>query len=131
MKALKVRLPILYLLTAICFSASLLILTGCDDDDEDIFDRVPPAGKGSLIIDNNTINDIDLYIDGTNTTRIGDYSVRVFDLLPGVYRIVLDEDDGDRNFRDDVDILEGRRTVLDVDERNGDPGRYYVTVEFD
>lgn len=106
-----------------------VILTGCDD--EDYYDYVPPAGKGSLVIDNNTFDDILLYVDGVYTTKVNDGSERILDYDPGLYRITLIEDEGSRNYRGDTDILEGRLTILDVIEDVNDLTEYDVLMEFD
>lgn len=98
-----------------CAAAGLLLCAaGCDLDDDNDRDHTPPAGQGALLVDNNTGDDIKVYADGVLLGKVGDYSDRAFDLAPGVYRVVLDEDDGSRDFRDDVDVLADRLTVLDV-----------------
>lgn len=92
-------------------------LTGCDWDDDR--DHVPPDGFGALFVDNNTSRDLRVYVDGEEKGKVNDYSDRPFDLKPGVYRVVLDQSDSNRNWRDTVDIIEGRLTVLDVADGSG------------
>ena len=53
-----------------------------------------------------------------------------YDLDPGVHRVVLDEQSGDRAYSTDVDILENRRTVMDVTV-SGFDGDYDVAVFYD
>jgi len=106
-----------------------VILTGCDD--EDYYDHVPPSGKGSLVVDNNTLDDILLYVDGVYTTKVNDSSERILDYDPGLYRVTLIEDGGSKNYRGDTDILEGRLTILDVIEDVNDLTEYDVVMEFD
>ena len=84
-----------------------------------------------MVIDNNTGDDIDLFVDGERLTRVGDYSERVIDLDPGIYRVVLNEEDGDANSRGDVDILENRLTILHVYAHPYDWREYDVRTEFD
>ena len=130
---MKKTLPRLRFLAALLLAASTLGLTGCDwDDSDDHEDYNPPDGKGALRVDNNTADDIRVYVDGEQLGTTGDFSDRVFDLAPGVYRVVLDQKDGDRSYRDDIDIIEGRLTVLDVALDN-DPfdDDYDVNVFFD
>lgn len=114
-------------------AVSLLLafaLTGCDwDKDNDSHHKVPD-GKGSLIVDNNTADDIAIYIDGSRVKNMGDYRDEAFDLEPGTHRVVLDQRGGDRSFRDDIDILEGKRTTLDVSAKVFD-NDYDVVVFFD
>jgi len=107
------------------------LVSGCDEDDYE--DHVPPKGKGSLVIDNDTFDDLSLYVDGNYTARVGDGSERIFDLDPGVHRVVLDEgdDDDDRSFRDYVDVLAGQLTVLKVRADVDDIYAYDVRVEFE
>ncbi len=96
---------------SISLAASLLLLAGCDDDD---YDHSPPAGQGSIVIDNNGHEDIHVYIDGVYLDKVRDGHWRAFDRAPGVYRVVLDESGSDRLYRDDVDVLAGQLTVLYV-----------------
>lgn len=107
-------------------------VAGCDYDNDNDDDYEPPAGRGALLVDNNTSDEIRVYVDGEQRGRVDDYSDRPFDLEPGVHRVVLDQVNGDRNFRDDVDIIEGRLTVLDVqtDFDFGDDD-YDVEIFFD
>jgi hypothetical protein len=89
----------------------LTTASSCDDED---FDRVPPEGQGSIIIDNNTSDDVRFFLDGVLIEEIDDDRKKGFDFDPGTYRVVLEQDGGDQNFRDDIDVLEGRLTILDV-----------------
>lgn len=111
--------------------AALPMLSGCEYDDDDDNDHEPPAGQGSLIIYNNTVDDIAVYIDDVRVEDVGDDDDRAYDLAPGVHRVVLDQRGGDRTYRDDVDILEGRRTIMDVAFDSLDSFDYDVVVFFD
>lgn len=98
--------------SAIIISVLLLAIIGCESDDD--YDHRPPGGQGSLIIDNNTYDDIYVFIDGHEVLRTPYRSERAYDLQPGLHRVVLDQRGGDRYYADDVDILEGRVTIWDV-----------------
>lgn len=111
-------------------SALALLSPGCEDPDDD-FDHDPPAGLGTLYVDNNTGDDLNVFVDGAGLAGVGDFDERFYDLAPGVHRVVLDQDDGDRSYRDDVDVLEGRRTILDVERDSDDSDRYDVAILFD
>jgi hypothetical protein len=111
--------------------ATALMAAGCEYDDDDDNDHEPPAGQGSLIIYNNTVDDIAVYIDDVRVDDVGDDNDRAYDLAPGVHRVVLDQRGGDRTFRDDIDILEGRRTVMDVTTDPLDAFEYDVVIFFD
>ena len=113
-----------------CVLAALLCL-GCEDDD--YLDHNPPPGQGSLIIDNRTSIDFDLFVDGEFTTEVKDGRERVLDLSPGIYRVVLDSDDDFYgSFREDIDILEGRLTILRIyPEFSGPSADYTVTIDID
>ena len=104
------------------------LLSGCDDSR---FDRDPPEGQGTLVMDNYTGDRLLVYIDGQqrDNTSAGDY--RYYDLLPGVHRVVLDGDDTDRTWAGDVDILEGRRTVLEVRNETFDYDDYDIQIYLD
>jgi hypothetical protein len=121
-------------LTAAVGVAACLALwsVGCDGDDtEDYDDYEPPAGMGALVVDNNTFTEVDVFIDGGEMGRVDDYDYAVYDRQPGVYRVVLDERDGNRLSALDVDVLEGRRTVLDLSLDSDNSSRYTVTIRVD
>lgn len=86
-------------------------LCACDGDD---WNHTPPAGMGSIIVDNRTADDVYVYLEGSYTNRVSDFDNEVFDLAPGIHRVVLDEAHGSRNWRSDVDVLQGKLTVLEV-----------------
>ena len=92
---------------------ALFLTPGCETD-EDEFDHKPPAGQGSIIVDNYTYTDIEFYVNGLLTGKINDDKDEAFDLAPGVYRIVLNDEDDQRNWAGDVDVLEGQLTILSV-----------------
>ena len=102
---------------------------GCETDDD--YDHDVPAGKGTLVVDNQTPDRIRVYVDGAQVQNVGDGHERYYDLDPGVYRVVLDGDDTDRNWADDVDVLEGRLTILKVTDDLGDFDDFNVDLDFD
>ena len=51
-------------------------------------------------------------------------------LAPGLHRIVLEQSGGDRSFHDDLDILEGQRTIMNVTVA-GLGNDYDVSITFD
>lgn len=104
-------------------------VVGCEDED-DYLDHVPPEDLGSMIIDNKTYDEINLYVNGDYTSQVGEYRERIFDLAPGIYRVVLDEEDGNRTYREDIDVLEGRLTVLQVRE-DFSSSEYNVDIFFE
>lgn len=116
---------------ALATAAACLIATGCDYGKNDHFSHKPPAGQGSLIVNNLTGDDIAVYVDGQRLKDVGDYDDRAYDLSPGVRRVLLDQRGGHRTFDDDVDVVEGRRTVMDVESSGFDSRVYNVTVFVD
>ena len=86
-------------------------LGACRSDD---WNHTPPAGMGSIIVDNRTTDGVNVYLDGYYTNRVSDFDNAAFDLAPGIHRVVLDESRGSRNWWGDVDVLEGKLTVLEV-----------------
>ncbi|MCE9614374.1 MAG: hypothetical protein K8T26_08860 [Lentisphaerae bacterium] len=92
--------------------AGLLLASGCDTTED--FDHTAPPGQGALIVDNNGEMNVSVYVDGVLIGEVNDGHWEAFDLTPGVPRVVLDETNGDRTFAADVDILEGRNSILDV-----------------
>lgn len=106
-----------------------LSLTACEEEDD--FDHDPPAGKGTLYIDNETWNEIKVYIDGTKMESVDAGDNEYYDLNPGVRRVALDESNGDREWAGDVDILEGRRVIMTVEVDSGDNDDYDIDIDED
>jgi hypothetical protein len=105
-------------------------LASCHDSD-DVGDYTPPAGKGAIAVDNNTFTDIDVFIDGVASPRVKDGRVGRYDLTPGVHRVVLADDEKVlRTYAADIDVLEGRQTILEVDH-DGIRDRFDVDVLID
>lgn len=100
----------------LCYAGCALILAcaliACEDDDD--FNYTPQDGFGALIVDNYTDDDISIFVDGIELQETKDSSWRGYDLKPGVRRIVLDQQGGDHSYAGDIDILEGRKTIVDV-----------------
>ena len=101
-----------------------LFLAACDDDS---VDHNPPAGMGSLVIYNRTGDDIRVFIDGGQLQNAGDYDETIYDLQPGVHRMVLDQEDGDRSFAEYVDVFEGRLTEVLVETDFSNLHNYVVS----
>jgi len=93
------------------WAAGILLLAGCDNDD---YKHDPSPGQGSIIVDNRSWDVIHVYISGYYTNDVGDYDYEAYDRDPGVYRVVLDQKGGSRSYSHDVDVIEGKRTVLKV-----------------
>ncbi len=104
-----------------------LLFAGCDDKD---FKHDPPPGQGSVIVDNHSSDIIHVYISGTYTNDVGDYDYEAYDRDPGLYRVVLDQKRGDRSYSHDVDVIEGKRTVLKVSVNEWD-WEYDVSIYYD
>ena len=66
----------------------MLGLCACDGDD---WKHTPPAGMGSIIVDNRTADGVNVYLDGYYTNRVSDFDNEAFDLAPAIHRVVLDE----------------------------------------
>ena len=105
--------------------ALALGLAACERE----WDHTPPDGQGSVIVDNRTADELDVYLDGRATNRVDDFDYEVFDHAPGVVRVVLDEAHGRRAWGGDVDVIEGKRTVLEVSDRGR--SSYDVRVALD
>ena len=111
----------------IALAAMSMLLTGCDDDG---FNHDPPPGQGSIIVDNRTPDVIHVYIDETYANDVGDYDYEAYDRDPGLYRVVLGQKSGTRSYSHDVDVIEGKLTVLRVslDEASWE---YYVQIYYE
>lgn len=124
------RIRRLGLMTA-ALAAAAFLAAGCDDDGNDGYHHTPAAGQGAIVVDNLTWSDLEVYVDGVLIGTVGDDDDRGFDLAPGVRRVVLNEEDGSRTFRDDVDVLADRLTVLKVTVDVADPDALFVDLFFD
>lgn len=109
--------------------AGLLCLAACEDSDPS--DHTPPAGMGAIIVNNQTYNGVDVYIDGVRQKGVDNGHDRAYDLSNGVHRVVLDEDGGSRTFSGDIDVLQDRNTVLDVTNDPYNWSRYDVFIYYD
>ena len=106
----------------------MLLMTSCDDGD---YDHDPPPGQGSIIIDNGSGSDAEVYLDGVLKGVAESGEATIYDMDPGVYRLVLAEEDGDRNYRNDIDVLLNRLTILDVMNDYSSASLYYVVIDFE
>ncbi len=106
-----------------------MALAGCEYNDDPSDHDVPP-GKGVLVVNNRTSDDLAVYIDGVRQENTDDFDDRAYTLEPGVHRVVLDQRGGSRSFADDVDVLRDRRTIMDVTTRAMD-NEYDVLIYFD
>ena len=104
--------------------------TGCDDDEDD-FDHDVPAGKGTLVVDNNTPDRVRVFIAGVQVQSVGKGDERYYDLDPGLYRVALDGEDTDRFWTGEADVLQGRLTILKVNDDLGDFDDFDVDFDYD
>ena len=104
------------------------LFAGCDDEE---FDHNPPAGQGTLVVDNLTGDRVYVYLNGEEVNSVTSDQHQYYDREPGVYRVVLDGEDTDRAWADDVDVLEDRLTVLEVREHALDYRDFDVRVYFE
>ncbi len=107
--------------------AILALAAGCDDD----YDHKPPAGMGSILLDNRTHRDIRVYINSVRQEKARDYEVTAYDLQQATYRLVLQEDDGYRSHARDIDVLPDKRTIVEVRTEPSSSYRYQVNVWYD
>ena len=104
------------------------LLCGCENDD---YNHDVPVGKGTIVVDNYTGDRVYVYLNGREEGSMGGDKHKYYDLEPGVYRVALDADDSHRSWAEDVDVLEGRLTVLKVRGYSGDYDHFDVEVYFD
>jgi hypothetical protein len=118
-----------FLLTALTASLSLTLL-GCDYGNDD-FDHDPPDGKGTLYVVNRTANDCNVFINGMAQRGVDSDDNEYYDLDPDTARVVVDQDNTYRVFRGDVDILDGKRTILELSADPNDLNRFDAFIYFD
>ena len=102
-------------LVVLALAVAAGLLGGCDEDE---YDHEPPAGQGTLVVDNFTGDRLQVYLDGELVESVTAGKHRFYDLSPGLRRVVLDGDDVRRTWAGDVDILEGRLTVAEVKDNS-------------
>jgi hypothetical protein len=118
--------------SALCAGLLALALAATSCDDGDDYDHRVPPGLGTLLIDNETYDDISVFLDGYFQERVArEDRVTPYDLEPGIYRVVLEQRGGRNSFRGDIDVLSGRRTIIEVFPGDYNEDRYYVSVFFD
>ncbi|MCX7006998.1 MAG: hypothetical protein NTY53_07070 [Kiritimatiellaeota bacterium] len=107
----------------------LVGLVGCGGGGDD---HTPPAGMGSILLRNNTGDDLYVYFDGTLAGTRADYaSTTAYDLKPGSYRVSLTERRGWRSWSGFVDVLQDRNTFMDVTLDLQHTYAYDVLIIFD
>ena len=120
-------------LIATCLGATLLTagLTGCENNNEDDYkDHVPPGGQGSLVVDNQTEDDIQVHSDGMDVGRVHDHESITVDLAPGLHQVVIAEYyHGYRNWTESVNVLAGHLTVLRVHWSLYNYDDYFVDID--
>lgn len=112
-------------------AAATLCWTGCDLGDDHHFDHVPPADMGALIIDNYSGDDVEIFVGGRLVGKVNNGDDRPFDLQPGAYRLVVNDENDDRHAATDLDILESRLTVVSVRYTSGDYEQYDLEVDIE
>ena len=108
---------------------ALTAIPGCEGRSGE--DHVPPAGLGSVIIRNHTIENIRVFINGIEYGKASYDDATFYDLKPGVYRFALNEQGGDRSHASDVDVLQGQLTLMDVSMSSTNIYAYDVLMYFD
>ncbi len=103
-------------------AAVVLLATACESDNP-WHSNVPPEGLGALVVDNRTSDRLEVYLDGAEQMTVRGGRYQYIDFEPGTYRLVVMSTDGFRSFRDDVDIVKGRITVVEI--RSGGENREY------
>ena len=133
---MKKSLVYVWCRVAVAASVCLVaVVVGCNSDqpanDQSNSGNEPsPEGKGTLVLDNLTSDTINVFVTGVQTSIVDAVSESFVYLAPGLYRVVLAQDGGVRNYRDDVDVLLGRHTILHIDNSLTNANFYSVVMEF-
>jgi hypothetical protein len=109
-------------------AAGPILLAGCDSGGG--YKHDPPPGEGCIIVDVQSSDIVHVYINGIYANDVGDYDYEAYDLDPGMYRVVLDQKNGSHSYSHDVDVIEGKRTVLQVYRYEGS-WEYDVRIFYD
>ncbi len=89
----------------------LALVAGCEDQR---FDHEPPPGLGSLVVDNLTGTSLEVFIDRAAPEQVRAWRHRIWDMTPGIHRLVIRDGDDGRFYSGDADIVEGRLTIAEV-----------------
>lgn len=109
----------------------VFMLAGCEEANDD-FDVTVSDGKGALVVQNLSGSDFNVFIGGSYVGEVDSDDHLTVELDPGVVRVFLREDDGDGSgYGDDLDILEGRTTIVRIQRDDRDWDDYDITVEYD
>lgn len=109
--------------------AVLLGAGGCEECCDASYSHYPPPGLGTLLVDNDTDNDISVYLEGVYAEPYArDDQTTPYDLVPGLYRVVLEERGGCRYFQGDIEVLPDLVTVIYVGGYH--TCEYYIDVFF-
>lgn len=98
------------------------LIAACESDNP-WHSNVPPEGFGALVVDNRTSDRLEVYLDGEEEMTVRGGRYQYIDFAPGSYRLVIMSSDGFRSYRDDIDIVKGRITVVEL--RGGGENREY------
>lgn len=101
-------------ISSLCLMA---VLAGCEKGSD----------SQSLTVDNTTSNAINVYVDGSSLGKADPASKLESDVAPGQHRLVLNADGDDWQYAKDVDILEGLKTVVQVNA-GGNSNTYSVVI---
>ena len=104
-------------------------LSGCRWSRDE--DHTPPEGMGSIMVRNNTGDDIYVYLNGTAVNTANYSATTAYDLKPGTYRVSLSEHHGLRSYSAFVDVLLSRLTFMDVTPDLSNNYAYDVVIFFD
>ena len=108
-----------------------LFLAGCDAENND-YDFTPAHGMGALIVENDSGVDFDLYLDGSFEDGLDSGDHTTVELEPGEAHVFLREQKWEhQGVSEDVDILEGRRTIVRLYRDSWEWNDYHVTVEYE
>ena len=112
----------------------LAALAGCESGSSTAtYDHVPPAGQGSILVNNLTWSAMSVYVGGELVVQINTDAIGTVDLAPGTYSVVLNEDQsqGNHSYSADVAVLDANLTVLRVTMNTSDVYSYNVTTTYE
>ncbi|MDA3797537.1 MAG: hypothetical protein PF692_00445 [Kiritimatiellae bacterium] len=117
-----------------CFSFWMVIgvcmFMGCEGASDGYEDHVPAEGMGSLVAYNRTATEFSVYVAGYYMGNVTSWEYEVQDYDPGTYTVVILQEDGNKNYTADMEILEGVLTVLEVSYGNGSSKYFSVETEY-
>ena len=108
--------------------AVVLLASACGSSGNGDIDHRPRPGLGSLVVDNQSDEAVEVFVDQSLVFRVREFDNEFVDLEPAEYRLVVNEQNGGHTAAENIDILVNRVLVVQVGVNAG--GQYELTNRY-